>query len=1247
MNILLLALFGVFLLAVTNRSYGQDTNASLSGTVSDPSNAIVPGANLTLTNEATGYQQKATANAQGEYTFRNLTPGKYDLNVVAQGFQTTLQKGIELALNQDARIEVRLTVGRADETVTVIGDASLINYESPTLEGGVSPETLEDMPLTISGMPRSAIGLAIMMPGVSTGGTGNAYNARVNGGIVSGDEALLDGVTMQEGVYNQSGMVSLYGDFQMSPDDVSEVHVLTANYGPQYGNTTSGQLIVQSKSGSEKFHGAGFEYNRNDFLNGFQYGTPTYVLDASGNPTGVKTRKSPDKENNYGANIGGPVFLPKLLPMHGSSRKAYFYFNWEAYFQHGSASTPTLTIPSMNARQGNFSNYKDSEGNLIPIYYPVVTDPNNPLYPYSGQLIPNNIVDPVIWAKVQDPIAAAWTALAPTPTNGNEIQNYLPPTSGQGSLVNSENVYMTREDFIFRDSDHFYATYWRQYAQPNLNSYLPKQISTATISTPQNAPISRFNWEHTFSQSMTNHFSFGYLNRNQGYISLDSQVASNLPKVAGVADSDLPGFSTNQSGVGFGGTGGNNYGPAGHNLTGRPTWGLNDVVTMVKGRHTLTAGYEWKNAGGNLRSSINQGGSFYFDQSTTGRTAVNSGFDIASFLLGATSNANVNYYNVGTQYPRQFGSAVHFGDVWRYTPKITVSYGLRWDYTSPFAEKENNLSFFDPLGTNTDACNGSGGSKSCLAGRLAFAGNKWGSASYGAPYPEDLDLNNWSPRVGVSYSPDEKTVVRAGYGIYYGQAFYPGWSGGMSLDGFNLDQNISQIQVNGGAEMPQVFLNYKGFTPFSPTTTSNINAGADNGRSPFYRPEDGNHRPYSSQWNLTIERELPHSFFVSGSYVGTKGTHLPSGKSPINVINPYSATYTTLASTPVIGAGGTTVLDTVLKANYDATIAADGYDGPTVFAQNGVSSPYTNWNAQLDAAASCAPTLAQALTPYPQYCGVLQGNNEQHGNSIYNSFQARVERHFTNGFYILASGTISKMMTDAAETTQSLSADSSAGQGMFSPFNIKPLMALAEDNTPVMGSLTFVYSLPFGRNQRFLNSGPVAGLVGGWRVAPITRYEYGIPFWFHSSACNVVSQVREGCLPAILPGQQLLLHGRSGFDPKKDGSQYINPKALEPASSFTKFGYTGLGQAVTTAYGPDFKDTDISLIKDTKIWEKADLRFTANFFNAFNNHYFVNTGNMSGSSFAFNTTVGAASFGQWNGTVSSPRTIQFAARLEF
>ncbi len=241
---LLLALLGVFVLVAGSKSYGQDTNAALSGTVADQSNAVIPGAKLTLTNQATGFQTNFVSDQTGEFTFNNLTPGKYDLTTTATGFKSSTQKGIELSLNQTARLDVHLQIGKADETVTVIGDASLINYENQTLEGGVAPETLQSFPLTVSGAPRSSVAVAIMMPGVTTGGGGNAFNARINGGLVTGDEAVVDGATAIEGFMNQSGMVSLQTDFGMSPDITSEVKVLTANYDAQYGDTTSGQLII-------------------------------------------------------------------------------------------------------------------------------------------------------------------------------------------------------------------------------------------------------------------------------------------------------------------------------------------------------------------------------------------------------------------------------------------------------------------------------------------------------------------------------------------------------------------------------------------------------------------------------------------------------------------------------------------------------------------------------------------------------------------------------------------------------------------------------------------------------------------------------------------------------------------------------------------------------------------------------------------------------------------------------------------
>jgi len=199
----LIVLLALVFLVANRESRAQDVNASLAGEVTDTSGAVIPNAKITLTNEANGVQQTFTTDAGGEYNFRNLTPGVYDLATTATAFQSSVQKGIQLAVNQAARVEVKLAVGTSDQTVTVSADASLINYDNPTISGGVSPETLQDFPLVISGAPRSSVTVAILFPGVTTGGGGNAYNARTNGGIITGDEAVVDGATASEGYMNR------------------------------------------------------------------------------------------------------------------------------------------------------------------------------------------------------------------------------------------------------------------------------------------------------------------------------------------------------------------------------------------------------------------------------------------------------------------------------------------------------------------------------------------------------------------------------------------------------------------------------------------------------------------------------------------------------------------------------------------------------------------------------------------------------------------------------------------------------------------------------------------------------------------------------------------------------------------------------------------------------------------------------------------------------------------------------------
>jgi hypothetical protein len=1188
-----LAILGVFLGAATQLGFGQDVNASLNGTVTDPSNAAIPGATLTLTNEDTGFKSEFISDNSGQYTFRNLTPGKYDLAVAAKGFKSESKNGIELAVNQIARVDVHLPIGRADETVTVSADTSLINYENQTLEGGVSPEALQDFPLVVSGAPRSSVAVATMMPGVTSAGGNNAFNARINGGIITGDEAIVDGVTTSEGFMNQSGMVALQTDFGMSPDITSEVHVLTADYDAQYGNTTSGQLIIQTKSGGEHFHGGGYEYIRNDFFNSAQYGST----------------KGPDKENDFGAYIGGPWYVPGF---HGdkSFLKGYFYFNWEGFQDHGGAVKAVDSIASVNDRAGNFSGWTTQ------LYYP-----NDPAKygALAGTAIPGNQINPAF----EDPIAKAWMGALPTPTNSGEESNYVIPSSGQGSLTNSENVYFARADLNIGAKDHLYYTYWWQYSGINTASDLPLALSNAGPASPENAPIQRFNWEHTLTNTMTNHFSFGYLNRNEGYYQADKD--STLPKISGVASTaDMPEMSF-QNYTQLGTTRPAN---SALDVTTRGTYGLNDVFTMVHGRHTFKGGYEWKKAGTSIHNGSNLGGTFSFAQATTGNSACNCpGDDMAAFYLGAVGSASTNYYNVLAEYPRQYGYAAHAGDSWRFSPKLTLDYSLRWDYITPFADKFDNLSFFDPVGGNPGAVTTSGTE---LPGRLAYAGNKWGAASYGAPYPEIPFKKAIAPRVGFAYALDSKTVVRAGYGLYFGQAFYPGWDGGMSQDGFNKTVSLAETP-SGTFQVPALYLQNGISAAQTGSTASTIVSSFDNGStgSIKYRPLDGNRRPYSQQWNLTVERQMPSNFFVSLSYVGTKGTHLPSSLSPLNILNPGN---------PTIQALGTHLNDefTVNEATLD-----------------GVSQPYVGWAGQMTA---CAPTVAQALLPYPMICGLLQGQNEEHATSIYNSFQAKVERHLSHGLYLLGALTVQKMYTDGSDTVQSgntASAGNQGNNGQFSPFMEKPrAWSIVPDNVPITGQVSVVYELPFGHDKQFLNSaGPTDWFLGGWQVTPLYHYDYGTPYSFYSSNCVTsldAYALREGCIPGILPGQTVQLHGRNGYNPKA-GAPYLNPNAFESSSVFNAFGYTGTGNAVTSVYGPSYKNLDISLAKNTKIAEKINFKFSANFFNAFNNHYLIASqgGNYGGPSVAFHTDVANSNFGTWTGSVSSPRTIQFSGRLEF
>lgn len=1198
-------------------AFAQSTNATLNGTVTDESGAVIAGAELMLTNTATNYEAKFTSNERGEFTFRNLTPGTYDLKITKPGFQTYVQKGIILTINSIGQVNAVLKVGGASDTVTVIGDASALNFENATLQGGVAPDTLNNLPIVVGGAPRSSMSLATLLPGVTTSSSGNAFDARINGGLQMGDEAVMDGASMQQGYMNQSGMVSLQGDFQMSPDMVQEVKVVTSNYEPQYGSSTSGQLIVVTKGGTSQYHGAAFEYHRNRVLNA--------------RPWNWYEPKRPFQiQNNFGANFGGPVWLPKKFfgPLgydRNSSNKTFFYFNWEAFRSAGGANVPTITVPSGKARNGDFSDWKDAAGNLIPVYYPR-RSANEPL----RQIQCNGVLNVLCKAEYDQLVARNpffreyLLRFMPAPNRPGELNNYQAPRAVPNTLINGSNVYMFRIDHNIGDKDHIYFSWWRQYAAINRASLLPEAIATESPTTPQNSPISRINWEHTFSPTLTHHATFGYLNRNEGYGSLNVAYANQLPKVAGVASQlYLPSFNFSDGFTSMSNSTGFNE----RNITVRPTYVFNNLLTWVKGNHTWKFGTEWRNAGGNIRQGTNESGSFYFDRAATGAPLINSGHPIASFLFGAVSSANVDFRTVSAWYPRQNAYVVHGGDTWRVTPSLTLNYGLRWDVFTPMREKYDRLSFFDPAGPNPGAGN--------RPGRLAFAGTKYGAASYGEHFPEKTWRKGFAPRLGIAYSWDQKTVVRAGYGIFYTQAFYPGWGGGMSLDGFNLNQSFSSTASGTVA----AFFIQDGF-PQNFARPPFIRSDFDNGRGILYRPIDANRRPYSQQWNLTIERQLPFDVMVSAAYVGNKGTRLPSNLQPLNILNPN---------------------DSRVKA-LGPDLYTDFAPGETVkFAGTSkeVRIPYAGWREQMQ---NCAPSVAQALLPYPQYCDQLFGLNENVGHSIFHSFQMKAEKRFSRGIFMLVSYTASKLITDAADSTQRAASQWNGSGGIVSPFERRRNRSLAPDDVPQVLSAAFVYELPFGRNKKLLNSSKALDkLIGGWQLSPIYRFSRGIPFFFRSSRCNA-GAFAQSCIPGILPGKNPFLQDVNNFNPEKplfdlSAFEYSTGRRRADGSLITVFDsdsgianglYAGSGVRITNLRGPNFKNLDLSLIKNTRFTERVHFQFRAEFFNLGNWHYFVNPGGFNiGGNLPYDTDVNSPNFGRWTGSVSNPRTIQFGARLEF
>jgi hypothetical protein len=1158
---------------------GQNVNGSISGMITDPSGAVIPAAVLTLTATGTGAVARVTSGPDGHYSFPNLAEGTYALKVSAKGFNDYLQTGIVVHLSQLIRQDVTMQLGQTVQTVVEVkANASPLNYQTPEVKGQVSREQINDLPLEVIGAQRNAADFAALNAGVSppTPNDQNIYTSRFNGAQSMTDEGVTDGVSVVEGVMSQSGLVSLQA-WPIAPEAVGEVSVLTSNFDVQYGSSSAAVTTMSTKAGQHDFHGGLYEFLRNTDLNARQFGVST-------RPENI--------QNDFGAFVGGRLKLPGFW---SNRKKSYFFVDFEGYRSRGGATKPILTVPTDKERAGDFSDWPN------PIYDPdttqavvsggVTTYTRKQFMGCNGNT-PNVICpsDPRLLASW----APKWLQYVPHPNLPGLTANYESPYAIIGSSWGANTDQWTiRGDMYYRENDHIFVTDHYQGSLPHQQWAFPRQIDTTTARIPNYEDAPRLNWDHTLKPNLLNHFAFGFLDLPTGGVGSSDIYAGTMPQIPGVFAHDqtpVIGFSEYST-----------YGNNGDFFSKRPTYIWNDMMTWVRGKHTLHFGGEYRRLGEIQQYESNDSGTFNFSDLNTGLLGVPSGNSFASFLLGDVSSASATFYTVSGVRPRGDAWALFIGDNWRATPKLTVNLGIRWDVNRADVEVKDRTSFFDPVGLNPGAGN--------LPGRLAFAGTKWGDASFGRRSPEVNYFKAIGPRVGFAYSLTPKTVVRAGYGIFFEQAFYPGWNGGISSDGFNASPSFSSSL--GGLE--PAFLLQNGF-PQNFAHPPIISSSFDNGQyAPNYRPFDANRLPYTQQWDLVVEHQFTPNFYINVMYVGNKGTRLLDETAPPNALNPS-----------LLAMG---------NKLYDQF-------SPGQTTLDGVVAPYAGWAQQMVA---CPPSVAQALLPFPQYCGNIYPLNENAGNSTFHSLQIKAERRVSNGVWMLVNYTLAKDLTDT-DSIQPATEFWYGLAGVISPYERKRNKGYSAGDNPQYITLSATYELPFGAGKRFLNIGGIVnGVLGGWQAATIFHANAGWPLWFRAASCNIPGQFAESCMPGIKPGAKVFAQNPGSFDPGK--GPLLNQAAFESPTDFNF--YQGNGTRMTSLRVFPDRNQDFALRKNIRITEKYTFQFRAEAFNIWNWHFFAPPSNVGTGANPVDTNVGSATFGAWSGSTNFPRVFQFGAKLLF
>jgi hypothetical protein len=1156
----------VFLLA-GNALWGSVT-ASISGVVRDATGALVPSAVVVALNTQTGVRWTINTDGQGFYSFQALPVGNYEVDVSKNGFNGYRQTGLVLTVNAALAVDVTLQVGQVSQRVTVTSTVVHVDTTSTQMGEVIGSNKMTEVPL----LTRGYTDLLALQPGVvpissgMAGGQGgeftatgfgiapvsgdlNAGNLSVNGMRESANGFLLNGATVQESGFSGTAIIP-------NLDSIAEFRIITNNFDAEYGSYAGGQINVITKSGTNQFHGDMFEFVRNTDLEARNF---------------YDTNRGAYQQNQFGGTVGGPIKRNRL----------FFFADYQGNRKVLGQSSGQVTVPTGAERQGDFSAFASQmtgtvqgpawAANLSSLLGYTVTQGEN--YYTSGCSSSAACVFP----NAQIP-----SAVFTTPSKN--ILQYIPQANSGAFFVSSGAASRLQDD---KGSGRLDANtgfgmvtgyyYYDQYESSNLNPTAPLFGGGSTVS----SDVVNIALTKSFGSSAVNEARIAGTRRNifnhptggepHGLSFLGSLGFPVGPGALGPWPvqptwATVPQLSFNAFGVGSGGGVGG--------IIENTFEGL-DNFSKVVGTHTIKFGGMMRY---NQQTQYNWGsnGAYTFNGSETG-------IDFADYLIGAPVG-----FQQGQGFP-DYGRNHYLGlyaqDSWRARPNLTLNYGLRWEFDTPWTEKYNEFQTLVP------------GEQS-----LVFPGSPTGWVFPGDPgIPRGLGptrYNNFSPRVGLAYSPSidsgflgklvggpGKTSIRASFG-----RFFTTFEGATN---FNAIGDAPFGYYYGSPQPPEFATPYvdrgTGFVegqkfPSAPPPSNSSPQHPDNSinwsqdtpisSSPgfFYK----NDLPYAEDYEFSVERQLNPTTLLSLAYVGTQGHKL----------------LTTLEANPANQA-------LCLSLSQPSEVAP----GTQPCGPNGENGPFTA------ADGTVIPTTRQTFGP------LIQSNSwfATLGNSSYNSFQASV-RHVTGRLEFLAGYTFSKSLSNASGYGEAVNP---------LDHNERSLSAFDTTNNFVT---SYNYQLPFDR------LGGPRRLTQGWRLSGITRFSTGIPVTLLASDDRSLLGTN-GSGPSELPiDTPNFSGGKLTFQNPRTGQPYFDTSMFSPET------LGALGSASRRFFhGPGINNWDAVIAKDTRLTEGTTLEIRGEFFNSFNHAQFI---------LNYADYADPANFGYVR-SANAPRIIQLGVKLLF